>query len=95
MVKRLLWSNHSPYNFELRPGLPSTFFDHHLRRFDQGVAGAHLKLEGSKSWNSVDRCVNPGQEKAREVINSLPAPDRLKEKEELATAQDSELREAS
>ncbi len=37
-------------------------------------------MGGWSSLEMVDRYVNPGEKKAREIINALPAPGRITEK---------------
>lgn len=64
------------------------FLIHDLRHTWATWSHAHgadqITLKGMGGWSSlemVDRYVNPGEKKAREIINSLPAPGRIAEKE--------------
>ena len=64
------------------------FHIHDLRHTFATWSHAHgadaLTLKEMGGWQSlemVDRYVNPTQEKAREIINALPAPGRIAEKE--------------
>lgn len=65
------------------------FHIHDLRHTFATWSHAHgadaLTLKGMGGWQSlamVDRYVNPGQEKARMITNSLPAPISTKEEKE-------------